>query len=97
MPNPEGTILTLSPLYSSGTFGPSLTTVNTITTILINASADALASFVMSRYSERGYETSAVQRIMTTERFVKILRMEEVRRGGKTAARTCGIVSPTRK
>lgn len=49
----------------------------------------------MSRYRERGYETRAVQRIMTTERFVKMLRTEEVRRGGKTAARTWGIVSPT--
>lgn len=38
-----------------------------------------------------------MQRMMTTERFVKIERTGEVRRAGKTAARTCGIVSPNKE
>jgi hypothetical protein len=37
------------PRYSSGTLGPSVTTVKTMITILTNARAEALASFVMSR------------------------------------------------
>lgn len=35
-----------------------------------------------------------MQRIMTTSRFINIERKEDVRREGKTAARTWGIVSP---
>jgi hypothetical protein len=38
-----------------------------------------------------------VQRMMTTERFMKIERTAEVRRAGKTAARTWGIVSPDKE
>jgi len=64
-------------------------------TILTSASAEALASLVMSLYRERGYETSAVQRIMTTCLFIKMERKLDVRKDGNTAARTCGIVSPT--
>ena len=62
--------------------------------ILTNASADALASFVMSLYNDNGYDTRVVHKIMTTCRLMKIERNVEVRRTGNTAARTCGIVSP---
>ena len=48
MPNPEGIRRTFVPRYSSGTWGPSDTTVKTMMTMLTNASADAFASFVMS-------------------------------------------------
>jgi hypothetical protein len=66
MPNPLGRSRTFVPRYSSGTFGPSLTTVKTMMTILTNARADALASLVISRYKERGYDTRTVQRMITT-------------------------------
>ena len=48
MPNPEGTRRTFVPRYSSGTWGPSDTTVKTMMTILTNARADAFASLVIS-------------------------------------------------
>ena len=48
MPNPEGMRRTFVPRYSSGTWGPSDTTVKTMMTILTNASADAFASLVIS-------------------------------------------------
>jgi len=63
-------------------------------TILTSASAEAFASFVMSRYRESGYDTRAVQRITTTCLFMNMERMGDVRNEGNTAARTCGIVSP---
>jgi len=94
IPKPLGIIRTFVPLYSSGTWGPSLTTVKTMITILTNARADALASFVISRYRDNGYDTRAVQRIMTTCRLMKTERTVEGRRAGNTAARTWGIVSP---
>ena len=48
MPSPEEMRRTFVPRYSSGTWGPSDTTVKTMMTMLTNASADAFASLVIS-------------------------------------------------
>ena len=56
---------------------------------------EKLHTFAMSRYNESGNETLRMKRTITARRSVNNQRKGVVGREGKSAARTCGMVSPT--
>lgn len=84
-----------SPRDSAGTRKPWVTTVTMIMAMLTRARPLALASFAMSRYKDRGYETPKMSTMMMARRFVNSQRKDISASEGKRASRTRGIVSPT--
>ena len=68
----------------------------TIIIIPIRASPLALASFAMSLYKDKGYETQIVHSATMNERLPKIDRNGVDCMRGNAARITWGIVSPTK-